>query len=543
MPLLCLRVRPANAALLLCVGLLGLLPACGGGGAATATGTDPFVIDAPVGGVTATPGPTTAPPVPTRPATWVPDAAGLGRTAQFGSFPAGLALFDGTLFVNDADQIEADGAWVLPLEATGPAPTPSARFKPFRLDVRDLVDARGRAGDLTDPIGFGFYVNDLTIVDEHLGLLLVNAGATDSPVALSNLVAFDPSTGLLRQVVNLANEVRMTAPLVDSTGTAAAGNRFVQSQAEALAVTPTAGGTRLYVAMANLLVGAPGFGSDRQRGTVQVFDVEPGQPLPVRTRAAAGLVTQTLLTQDYNPVALTPFTSDGDLLGGPVPRLLITCGGISAYDASFRLVPASDASVEVLDAGDASYLGRFRLGLAGLAGTPPALGTDAVGHHLAYFGSSVTGELYVLRLDGLYTRGVDPTQLAVVRGPGHGIPVTAASSGGPGGNLTGLGLSPDGRTLVVAGFGDLFAGVPGQLALLTLPDDVVTGGAFGPNFVPGSTLFATVPGRTLGALWVRPGAGVRPDVYVLVGGTLDPATFTGSGPASVGTLTTPGLLR
>jgi hypothetical protein len=141
---------------------------------------------------------------------------------------------------------------------------------------------------------------------------------------------------------------------------------------------------------------------------------------------------------------------------------------------------------------------------------------------------------------------IDPAQIQILRAPGNGIPITAAQAGGPGGNVTGVGLSPDGRTLAVSGFGDLFAfpaPVPGQLMLLNLPPDVVSGSGFGVSFVPGSAQYGSVAGRTLGSLVLRNGGGWRPDVFVVVGGSLDLATFLGSGPASLGTLQTFGLIH
>ncbi len=533
--------RPAARALVAAgLGLLAF-PSCGGGAPAPQPSA-PFVIEAAPPGALPSPGGSTPAPVPPPTVRWDPDAAPLHRTATFGSFPAGLAPFEGTLFVNDADAIEADGAWIRPYDTSGPGPTPSTRYQPFQLTVDLLVDAQGRAASLATPIGFGFFVNEVLVVDEHLGLVLVNAGATDAAGTLSNLVAFDPTTGALRQVVNLANRMELAAPLVDSRGNAAPGNRFVQSQAEALVVTSEPA-RRLVVAMANLLTGPPGFGTDRQRGTLQVYDLDPHAALPVKARPAAGLTTETWLTQDYNPVALALTETDPDLWGVPRERLLVTCGGCTAYDAAFRLLPVTEASVEVHDPALSTYLGRFRFGLAGLAGTPPALGSDAAGHRVGYFASSVTGEVYALWLDGLRDALPDPARLAVLRGPGAGLDVARAWAGGPGGNLAGLGLAPDGRTLVVSAFGDVFTGAPGRLVLLALPDDVLDGAGLGPQFVPGVTVFGTVSGRTLGPLWVRPGFGVRPDVLVAVGGPLDPTTFLGSGPASLGTLTAPGLLR
>ena len=165
---------------------------------------------------------------------------------------------------------------------------------------------------------------------------------------------------------------------------------------------------------------------------------------------------------------------------------------------------------------------------------------------MGFFPSSVTGEVYLARLDGLDDDPVDVTRIAVLRGVGNGIPIEPASAGGPGGNVTGVGLSPDGRTLLVSGFGDLFAfpaPKPGRLLALSLPDDLISGSQFGPKFVAGTTNLVTSPGRTLGALVIAPHLGNGPDVYVAVGGTLDSSTFLGSGPASIGTLTTFGLIR
>jgi hypothetical protein len=522
-----------------------LLAACGGGGVPALPA--PFEIDAPVGPGPGGPPPgTTPPPAPPQAPVWNPDAAGLGRTATFGSFPSDLVPFGDTLFVNDADQIEVDGARIVPLDVSGFVPAPSTSFTTFTLHASSLRDSLGQAADLATPIGFGFYVNDFVIASDRLGFVLVNAGGSDSAPTLSNVVAFDPTTGALRQVVNLATPYANGGPLLDSGGTPAPGQTFVQSGAETLAYVPTPSGGLLYVGMSNLLVGAPSFGAVKHRGTVQVFDVAPAGSPVVTPRPAAGLATQTFLTGDYNPVAMSTFVADPSPGGMLVPRLLVTLGGTTGYDASFSLVPVTPASVEVYDADSVQYRGRIRLGLAGLAGTRPALGKDAAGHHVGFYPSSTTGEIYLLRLDGVRPWEIDPSKIQVLRAPGNGIPITAAQAGGPGGNVTGVGLSPDGRTLAVAGFGNLFAfpdPVPGQLALLNLPPDVVTGSGFGVSFVPGSARYGSVSGRTLGSLVLRAGVGGRPDVFVLVGGAMDLATFLGSGPASLGTLQTFGLVH
>ena len=445
-----------------------------------------------------------------------------------------------------ADQIAADGASVRAFDSGGALPTASPDFADTLIGVEHLVDSLGQPADLAAPIGFGFYVNDIAVADDTLAFALVNAGGSDSLPSLSNLVVFNPATGSVLQTLNLAQTFTNGGPLMDSAGGLAPGNAFVQAGAEALVYVATAQGNRLFVAMTNLLFGAPSYGAVKQRGTIQVFDVLPNSVDPVRQRTLTGLFTETWLTQDYNPVALHVHTLEPAFPHAGRDRLLVTLGGTTAFDASFRLVPVSDASVEVFDAASSTYEGRFRLGLAGLAGTRPAIGHDAAGHLLGFFPSSVTGEIYLLRLDGLDQALIDVDLLAVLRGPGRGLPVALADAGGPGGNVTGCGLSPDGRSLVVSTFGDLYAfpgPKPGLLRVLALPPDVVTGSGFGPTFVPGTAVYGSASGRTLGGLVLRPDPSGRPDVFVLVGGSIDPATFLGDGPASIGTLTTYGLIR
>jgi hypothetical protein len=524
-----------------------LVSACGGGGGVGPL-PPPFVVDAPVlgGGGSPPPGGVTPPPAPAVPPVWDAVAADLGRTAFFGSFPSDLVRFDGTFFTTDADAIEPAGARVLAFDATSNPPAPSPRYATVTIQAGDLRDSLGQPGSFANPIGFGFFLNDLVIVNERLGFVLANAGGSDSSPTLSNVVAFDPTTGALKQVVNLAQPFQNGGVLLDSSGAAAAGQTFVQAGAEALAFVATPTGGLLYVAMTNLIFGAPSFGAIKHRGTLQVFDVSPAAGAPVSVRPAAGLFTETLLTQDYNPIALSTFDADMSPGGIVIPRLLVTVGGTTAYNVAFQLVPVTEASVEVWDADALAFRGRFRLGLAGLAGTHPALGRDGAGHHVGFFPSSVTGEVYLLLVDGIHPWEIDVSQLAVLRGPGNGIPITAAQAGGPGGNVTGVGLSPDGRTLAVSGFGDLFAFPvpnPGQLVLLALPDDVVTGSGFGANFVPGSARYAAEAGRTLGSLLVRGPGESGPDIAVLVGGAIDLTTFLGTGPASLGTLQTFGWIH
>jgi hypothetical protein len=269
---------------------------------------------------------------------------------------------------------------------------------------------------------------------------------------------------------------------------------------------------------------------------VQVFDVDDGAGVPVGVRAAAGLSTQTLRTLDYNPVAVTRLANPT----GP-DRVLVTVAGTTAFDASFHLLPATPSSVEAYDAGTLAFLGRFDLGLAGLSGVPPAVGRDGAGHHVAYLASSVNGEAYALRLDGLFGPAVVPSLVSVLRGPHNGIAVDTAAAGGPGGNVAGVALSTRGDVLVLTGFGDLFAfptAKPGRLLALSLPFNVVGSPTFTSSFLPGASALVTTSGRTLGPVVILPGDRPGPEVFVAVGGPLDPATFVGTGPASIGTLET-----
>ncbi len=524
------------------VGALPFIAACGGGSSPEA---DPFVAPPPSnnGGQ----GGQTPPPPPPQSTVWNAAAFDYGRVATFGSFPSSIVRRGDTIFATDADQIEAAGANVLAIDVSGPAPTASTLFPTTNIKIGQLVDSGGFPANANVQIGFGYFVNDLLVVSDTLAFLLVNAGGSDSTPSLSNVVVFDPSTGNVRQTVNLANPYVSVQPLLDSSGTPVVGNTFIQSGAEGIAYVKTSATTgRLFVAMSNLIFGAPSFGATKLPGTVQVFDVFPSATAPVANILGSVLATLTFRTQAYNPVAIESIqaspSSPGDT---PTERVLVTAAGTTGFDANFNLVAQTNATVEAYDAVTIQFEGSFTLGLAGLSGIRPAIGSDGAGHQVGFFASAVNGEVYLVRLDGLYTGQIDPSKLAVLRGPANGIPITAAQSGGPGGNITGIALAPDGRTLVVSGFGDLFAfpsALPGKLFLLNLPIDVVTGSGFGVNFVPGSSEFASVSGRTLGEIVLVPNPGNRPDVYVNVGGTLD-ASFFGNGTANLGTLQTFGLIK
>lgn len=525
--------------------LLVALPACGGG---SADGPDPFEETFPVPGVPGGGGGgTTPPPAPPQTPTWNANAAAYGRTALFGSFASDIVRYGDTVFVTDADAVETQGARILAFDVSGPTPVASGTFATTTILDSDLRDSSGSMGDATAPIGFGFFLDDITIVSPTLGFVLVNAGGSDSAPTLSNLVAFNPTSGQLRQVVDLANPYTVTDVAFDSAGNPLQGVTFVQSGAEAIGWVPTGAQTGgLYVAMSNLVFGAPSNGATKFPGTIQVLRVDAGDSAPLTFAANGAGGPFVIRTGAFNPVAIDVIT-----LPPPAPtftpksRLLVTCAGTTDFDASFNLVPTTPSAVESYDAATGALEGTFALGLVGLAATRPALGRDGAGHFVGFYPSSVTGEVYLLRLDGLLQDPINTSTLAVLRGPLNGIPITAAQAGGPGGNLTGVALSPDGRTLAVTGFGDLFAfpeAIPGQLFLVGLPGNLLTGGGFGTGFTPGSSLFAATPGRTLGGLVLVPNDGDRPDVFTNVSGTLD-GNFLGNGGASLGTLQTHGLIR
>jgi len=533
-------MRPLSSLLL---ALLLVLAACGGGG-----GDKTFdVVEAgpPPGDGGAPPAPPPGPPpAPPQTPLWDADAAAYGRTALFGSFSSDLVRYEDTLFAVDADAVEVDGARILPFDVSGSTPVPSSRFATVTIRGSDLHDSGGRSADPTNPIGFGFFLNDVHIVNDTLGFVLANAGGSDSEPALCNLVAFNPTTGALVQTLNLAVPYITPDTLFDSTGLPLPGGAFRQSGAEGLAYAQTSATTgRLFVAMSNILFNAPSYGLTKLPGTILVVDVRFQVSPPLTIASADGIRPFIIRTRGYNPVAVEAVAVPTSA-GGVVHRLLVTVAGATGYDASFNLVPTTPASVEAYDATTGVFHGSFQLGLTGLAAVRPAIGTDGAGHLVGFYPSSSTGEVYLLRLDGLYREPIDTGMLAVLRGPLDGIPITAAQAGGPGGNITGVGLAPDGRTLAVTGFGDLFASpqVPGQLFLLALPEDLVGTSSFGSGFTPGSTQFAATPGRTLGNVVLVPNPGSRPDVYVNVSGTLD-ASFLGSGGASLGSLRTFGLIK
>jgi hypothetical protein len=513
-----------------------LVPACGGGASSPSSDT-PFVATYPgdgPGGGPGEPGDSTPPPPSSLAPLFDPDAWTHERTALFGSFPSDLVRHGLTAFSNDADQIEEEGARIVPLDVSGPVPTASRNLLPVTLEASDLRDSHGAPGVLANPIGFGFFLGDIEIVSDELGFVLVNAGGSDSDPALSNLVAFDPTRGTVLQTVDLAF-LQPAQGATDSHGNAVPLAGFRQAGAEALhyvATGPDRG--RLYVAMSNFRIAAPSYGAWKYPGTVQIYDVEPGSAQPVRSRPQNGPSTQTILLDGYNPVALQTIVAEG-----PNLRLLVTVAGTTETDDTLALVPNTPASLQVFDALTAAYLGRFDLGLAGLAATRPALGLDGVGHRVGFFPSAVTGEVYLARLDGVFADPVDEGRIAVLRGPANGIPIAADDAGGPGGNVTAVGLIDGGRWLVVAGFGDLFAypaPTPGRLYLLRLPPDLVTGSGFGTNFVPGWTRLDTLPGRAPGAMVTLPPGQGRPHVLLSVSGALDLDTYAGATPASVGAL-------
>lgn len=533
--------RSPRAALVIALLGLSALPACGGSGAVPASA--PFIAEFPSEGPGGGSTPPTTPP-PSLPVTpiWDPAAVSLDRTALFGSFSSDLVDFETSLFVTDADAVEGGGAFVRAFDLGGTVPVPSTRFTPVHVRAIDLIDSLGGAGDAASPIGFGFFLNDLLVTDARTGFVLASAGGSDSVPACSNLVVFDPTAGTLRQVVDLAIPFTSGAPLLDSTGAAVPGQRFTQSGAEGLAYVPVTASTGvLFVAMSNFVFGAPSYGAVKYPGTVEVYDVDLSLGAPVRRRATATLLTQTILTHGFNPSAVTAIR-----LASGAARLLVTVAGTTGYDASSHLVPLTPAAVEVYDAATLSFAGSFDLGLAGLASSRPALGTDAAGHHIAALASSVKGEVYLLRTDGLYEDPIDTSKVAVLRGPKNGIAIDSAAAGGPGGNVAGLAISSDGRTLVASGFGDLFAfpaPLPGRLYALTLPNDVLLDAAFTRTFVAGTTRLVTATGTTLGPVVIHPTMAGAPEVFAAVSGAIDSATFLGTGPAHVGTLRTFSAIR
>lgn len=522
--------------------LLLAFAAAGCGGASPPQASDPFVAGSPtpIGPGTPLPPPLPPPTFPRVPV-WTEDAFPLARTAAFGSFPSDLVRHGQTLFTVDADAVEVGGATIVPIDVSGPTPLPSVRFRPTLIGAGSLVGSDGAPGDATAPIGFGFYVNDLEVVSDTLGFALVNAGGSDSVPTLSNLVVFDPTAGAVLQVLDLALEVP-TLGHPDSDGAAVPGPTFRQSQAEGVCFVPLDGTRgRLFVAMSNIVFGGPSFGAKKLPGTVQVLDVDLAAAAPVSYDPVPPYLTRTLYTSGHNPVAVTRIAA-----WGGDERVLVTVAGTAAYGAGGTLAPVGSSCLEAFDARSLAPLGRFDLGPVALAGARPAVGTDGAGHRVAFVASSVLGTVYLVRLDGLYEPTVAPERVAVLRGLHNPIPIDPGSAGLPNGNVAGLALASDGRTLVASGFGDYFAfpaPQPGKVYAYSLPPDLVADPAFAQTFVPGTATAVTTSGRTLGPLVVGKLHADGPEVFVAVAGPISTTTWLGTGPASVGTLSTWGRIR
>ena len=524
-----------------------LLTACGGGGG----GSSPFVIggspfvDGPYRGGGGSGGTVLPPPTPTRLPEWNENAFRHTRVPFFGAYPSDLVRIQNTLFTVDADEIDSSYARIVPVDMTPSGLTASAEYLTVVIRDTDLLDALGQPASLANPIGFGFFVNDLEIVSPSLGFALVNAGGSDSSPNLSNLIVFHPTAGAILQVVNLARPYSdPTTALVDSNGVVIASGTFMQSQAEGLAYVPGAFGVDLlYVAMANATNTYPAVWNP---GTLQCYNVNPSVQSPVTPRPENGRVTRTIRTAHFNPVEMSVIYPQ-TVGGAPAKaRLLVTVAGALGADANFHLTPATPAAVETYDAQSGFREGWFAMGLAALAAKPPALGQDGAGNHIGFFPSQITGEIYLLNLNGLYTTTVSQNNLAILRGVENGIQlVRPGDASVPGHNISGVALSRDGRTLIATTFGDLFAQPAprgGKLFALSLPNNVVTGSTFGTNFVPGTSEFVATEGRNLSSPLIVSDGPMDEEVFAVVGGALD-SDLLGTSPASIGSLNTHGAIR
>ena len=167
--------RPGPLALLLALALL--LVGCGGAAPAPRPPSAPFVAAFPddtpgSGGVPGTP---TPPRLDSRPSSTPTPSSTSGRPSS-AAFPSDLVRFGNTIFTVDADQIEADGATVTPLDAALPLRPSTEGFLPVAIRAEDLVDDQGHAGSLSTPVGFGFFVNDLLVVSDRLGFVARERG-------------------------------------------------------------------------------------------------------------------------------------------------------------------------------------------------------------------------------------------------------------------------------------------------------------------------------------------------------------------------------
>ena len=90
---------------------------------------------------------------------------------------------------SDAGAIAASVASTVPFALGGPTPGPSATYAPVHIRAIDLIDRAGNSGDAASPIGFGYFLNDLSIANDHTGFVLASAGGSDSSPTCSNTVS------------------------------------------------------------------------------------------------------------------------------------------------------------------------------------------------------------------------------------------------------------------------------------------------------------------------------------------------------------------
>ncbi|MHC4958642.1 MAG: hypothetical protein ACYTGN_09710 [Planctomycetota bacterium] len=382
-----------------------------------------------------------------------PAYADLGKP---GAFPSDLvALSDGRLVTVD------DAA----IPATIRVYDDRRLLYTVPITAADLIDMDGtqpaRSATSFGPGLFGAFTGDIEVVFDRWLLVTVGAGNSVSSdgtqtLRLANLVVIDTQARRVVQTINLAWTLRHAGEF--SNG----GDYDVipQSLPVMCRFVPAGNGTlggNVYVALSNGAGSSAGLGTFFN-GTVQSWEANFAVtvPLGIETTGKSGIdVTRTWVSDNYNPVGLTPYATERG-----TNYLLLTVAGASLFDADFVAQPTTNAFIEFLDLGTLSFRDDYAIDLGQVLPAAPqgiALGEDRNGVSFGMLTSQTFGSAYVVELGGLDSNPVDTQRLRFIR---------TVDLGGAGFHPS---IAVDGNTAVVSSFEG------SSLTVLELPDDIEFG--------------------------------------------------------------------
>ncbi|MHC4598868.1 MAG: hypothetical protein ACYS47_07680 [Planctomycetota bacterium] len=486
-------------------------------------------------------------PPPTPAPTAASNTRSLNTVDTWGSaFPSDMELVDtpalrDTLFVNDEATVEAaGGAQILALDLSTPSWPASGQYTGFTLQKTDLLHSGGTpvgAGDTFGAWMLEAKTEDLLVVSGTAGFLLVGQSHEGDAPFLANLVHFDPTTGALLQVVNLAVSYADTG-LTRSDGTAIAS--FVQTNPAGVAFVSTGGSTgKLYVVMSNLYSTTGMNDFVFNPGTVQVFDVLLGGGTPITTPA-----TTVIRPTKWNPVHATPYVSPQTGAG----FVLVSNGGITeyygqppfGYSPPYQTFSQTESNIEVIDAATDAIVADIPMGLAALSMGDIAIGKDGADRTVGMIGSKFYGHLYAVELTGLDQNPIDTASIKPIRNGYHPIPVFQSALGNDHTWAVDVALSPNGRYAFVGAFNQA------DVHVVSLPADWYTGTfTVNPASLAAPYHFTAldngIPNVT--RILVRKGDFIGPDVLVLQSNTELSMTPTNLKYAGIGTVDTHGRTK